>query len=121
MSQTAIFGLIDPVISIVEQSSLFNPTPSYITGSYMTAVANNYILGTNQVNFRVTYGNCEFDASGSVISFKSIHSDNVILSGSAISSWGEDDSFILEVLAEEQGTEVIDVVSGSTNSPGMMF
>ena len=48
-----IFGKISPVLSIATQDSLFNPSPEFITGSYMTAVANQYALGTNQVNFRV--------------------------------------------------------------------
>jgi len=113
-----IFGKINPVISIAQQSTLFNPTPSFVTGSYITAVANQYALGANQVNFRVFYGNCTFE-SGSVVSFQTVYADNVVLSGSAIESWGTDDSVILDAIAEAQGTEVISVVSGSID--GMFF
>lgn len=113
-----IFGQISPVISIAQQSSLFNPTPDFITGSYITAVANQYALGANQVNFRVYYGNCTIE-SGSVVEFKTIYADNVTLSGSAIETWGTDDSIILNAIAEAQGTEVVSVVSGSVN--GMFF
>lgn len=121
MPQTAIFGKINPVISIAQQTSLFNPSPSFLTGDYMTAVANPYILGTNEVTFRVSYGNCDFDNDGNVVSFKSIHSDNVTLSGPIISTWGEDDSVILEALAVQQGTTITQVVSGSLNNGGMFF
>jgi hypothetical protein len=121
MAQKAIFGKINPVISIMDQTSFFNPSPTYITGSYVTAVANPYILGTNSVNFHVFYGNCEFDDNGEVTSFKSIYSDNVILSGSDIASWGEDDSVILIDIATQQGTTVTQVVSGSLGVGGMMF
>ena len=113
-----IFGQIDPVISIATQDGLFNPAPEFITGSYITAVANQYPLGANQVNFRVSYGNCTFE-SGSVVAFQTIYADNVVLSGSTISSWGEDDSVILDAIAAAQGTSVIAVVSGSVN--GMFF
>lgn len=113
-----IFGQIDPVISIAQQDGLFNPTPEFITGSYVTAVANQYVLGANQVNFRVYYGNCTFE-SGSVVAFKTVYADNIVLSGSTITSWGEDDSVILDAIAEAQGTNVIAVVSGSVN--GMFF
>lgn len=113
-----IFGQINPVISIATQDSLFNPSPEFITGSYITAVANQYGLGANQVNFRVSYGNCVFE-SGSVVGFKTVYADNVVLSGSAIETWGTDDSVILEAIAEAQGTEVVAVVSGSVN--GMFF
>ena len=78
----------------------------------MTAVANQYALGAHQVNFRVMYGECIFE-SGSVVDFKVIHADNVVLSGSAIETWGTDDSIILEAIAEEQGTTVDAIVSGS--------
>jgi len=112
-----IFGKISPVLSIATQDSLFNPSPEFITGSYVTAVANNYSLGTNQVNFRVSYGNCEFE-SGSVVKFNVVHQDNVVLSGNTITTWGEDDSVILDAIADEQGTSVIAVVSGSANGMG---
>ena len=112
-----IFGKISPVLSIATQDSLFNPSPEFITGSYMTAVANQYALGTNQVNFRVSYGNCTFE-SGSVVKFNVVHSDNVVLSGESIATWGEDDSVILDAIADAQGTTIISVVSGSTNSFG---
>jgi hypothetical protein len=112
-----IFGKISPVLSIATQDSLFNPSPEFITGSYITAVANNYALGANQVNFRVSYGNCEFE-SGSVVKFNVVHQDNVVLSGSTITTWGEDDSVILDAIADEQGTSVIAVVSGSANGMG---
>ena len=121
MKQTTIFGKINPVISLVEQTSLFNPSPTYITGDYITATANPYILGADEVNFHVIYGNCAFDSNGEVVSFKSIHSDNVKLSGSVIENWGEDDSVILELLAQQQGTSVTQVVSGSIEGMGMMF
>jgi hypothetical protein len=112
-----IFGQINPVLSMATQDTLFNPAPEFITGSYMTAVANNYPLGANQVNFRVSYGNCEFE-SGSVVKFNVIHQDNVVLSGSTITTWGENDAVILDAIATEQGTTVVAVVSGSASSFG---
>ena len=114
-----IFGQINPVLSMVKQDTLFNPTPEFITGSYIAAVANQYALGAHQVNFRVMYGECTFE-SGSVVDFKVIHADNVVLSGSAIETWGTDDSIILEAIAVEQGTTVVAIVSGSMKN-GMGF
>lgn len=112
-----IFGQISPVLSLATQDTLFNPAPEFITGSYMTAVANNYPLGTNIVNFRVSYGNCVFE-SGSVVGFNVVHADNVVLSGSTITTWGEDDTVILDAIAAAQGTTVVAVVSGSANAFG---
>jgi hypothetical protein len=110
-----IFGQINPVLSIATQDALFNPSPEFITGSYIMAVANQYPLGANQVNFRVSYGNCTIE-DGVVTNFDTIHSDNVILSGSSIETWGTDDSVILELIATQQGTSVVEIVSGSINN-----
>jgi hypothetical protein len=110
-----IFAQIDPVLSMVKQDTLFNPTPEFITGSYMMAIANQYSLGSNQVNFRVSYGTCIFNGGGDITDFNTIHSDNVELSGEDIENWGTDDSLILDIIAEKQGTTVITVVSGSFN------
>ena len=112
-----IFGKINPVLSLATQDTLFNPAPEFVTGSYMTAVANQYPLGANTVNFRVSYGNCEFE-SGSVVKFTVVHQDNVVLSGSTITTWGENDAVILDAIAAEQGTSVVEVVSGSSSVIG---
>lgn len=108
-----IYGQINPVASINVPSSPF--TGSVVTGSYMTALARPYALGANQVNFQVIYGNCVLDVGGSVISFQQIYSDNIVLSGSAITTWGENDAIILDAIAAQQGTTVVTVVSGSNN------
>jgi hypothetical protein len=52
------------------------------------------------------------------VKFNVVHSDNVVLSGSTITTWGEDDSVILDALADEQGTTVVAIVSGSANGMG---
>jgi hypothetical protein len=105
-----LFGKIDPVLSLATQDTLFNPSPEFITGSYMTAVANQYPLGANEVNFRVYYGNFIFEEE-SVVGFQTVHADNVVLSGSAIANWGTDDSTILNAIATEQGTTIVETVN----------
>ena len=115
MSNTAIFAKIDPVVSLVQQDSIFNPNPIYVTGSYMTAFAERYALGANKANFRVSYGECKFDESNNVTEFKAIHSENITLSEQDIESWGQDDSVILYIIASKNNTSVTSIVSGSTN------
>jgi hypothetical protein len=107
-----IFGKIEPVLSMVSQDSLFNPTATYITGSYVTAMATPYPLGANKVQFRVSYGNCEFK-DGEVVDFKIIHQEGIELSGEDIEAWGTDDAVILDIITAKQGTSVIEIVSGS--------
>jgi hypothetical protein len=106
-----IFAQIDPVASIINQTDPFNTTVT--TGSYMSAIARPYYLGASSVNFQVTYGNCTFDDNGSVTDFQTIFNGSCTLAGSAIQSWGIDDSIILNEIAAQQGTSVVAVVSGS--------
>lgn len=108
-----IFAQINPVASIVQQTSPFVQT--VLTGSYMTAIARPYALGSDQVNFQVNYGNITFDESGSIISFQQIFNNNITLSGTTITNWGTNDAAILTAIAELQGTSVVAVVSGSIN------
>jgi len=108
-----IFGKIDPVAQVVIQTDPF--TPTVVTGSYMYAIARPYVLGTNTVNFQVTYGECIFDESGSVTSFNTVFNGSTTVSGSEVTDWGTNDAYMLEVVATQQGTTVTQVVSGSNN------
>ena len=68
-----IFGKIDPVATVVQQTNPFGGTT--VTGSYMSALARPYALGANAVNFQVIYGNCLFDSgSGEVVGFQQVFS-----------------------------------------------
>ena len=111
-----IFGKIDPVATIVKDSKPFSQTT--VTGSYLTAVANPYILGSEEVNFTLYYGNCTFDTgSGEVKSFNTIYRGILKVSGSAIENWGTNDDEVLNAIALSQGTTVTEVVSGSVRLP----
>ena len=112
-----IFGKINPVLSMVTQDSLFNPTTTFITGSYMTAIASPYPLGANEVNFRVSFGECEF-SEGEVVAFKSIHQENIQLSDLDLENWGTDDSIVLGIIAGKKGIDVTEIASGSVNGIG---
>lgn len=108
-----IIGKIDPTATIYLQSDPFNP--STITGSYIAAVARPYVLGTNSVNFQVSYGNCTFDEGGNITEFTTIFNSNCNLSGTAIETWGTDDTVVLQEIAEAQGTTVTQFYSSSLN------
>lgn len=107
-----IFGKIDPVATIYVQTDPFTTTT--VTGSYIAAVARPYVLGTNSVNFQVSYGEATFE-SGSIVGFTTVFNGNTTLSGVPIESWGTDDKIVLQEIAEAQGTEVIQFYSSSIN------
>ena len=107
-----IIGKIDPAATIYVQSDPFNTTT--VTGSYIAAVARPYVLGTNSVNFQVSYGEAIFE-EGTIVGFNNVFNSNATLSGVPIESWGTDDSIVLQEIAEAQGTEVIEFYSSSIN------
>jgi hypothetical protein len=109
-----IFGKINPVASVAVQNGPFATTT--ITGSYMAAIARPYVLGADKVDFQVTYGEVTLNESGSVVNYNSVFNTSIVLSGSVISSWGTDDVAMLSIIADEVGTTVERVVSGSLNN-----
>ena len=109
-----IFGKINPVAEIVLQNGPFASTT--VTGSYMTAIARPYVLGADKVDFQVTYGEVTLNESGSVINYNSVFNTSIVLSGSVISSWCTNDAAMLSTIANEVGTNVESVVSGSLNN-----
>lgn len=112
MSTLTMLAQIDPVLTMVQQEGLFNTQVNYITGSYMVAVAERYLLGSDKVNFRIAYGNCEF-LEDNRINFQPIHMESLTISGEVVENWGEDDSIMLYEIATQQGTTVQSIISGS--------
>jgi hypothetical protein len=113
-----IIAKINPALTIATQQNLFNSTVEYITGSYMAATANQYALGADKVNFRIAYGNCQFDETGKAISFTPIHSEGIQLEQADIENWGTDDAVIYEVIADKKGIEVVETVEANIDRFG---
>lgn len=114
-----IIAKINPGITIATQQNLFSSTVEYITGSYMAATANQYALGADKVNFRVAYGNCQFDETGKVVSFNPIHSEGVQLEQADIENWGTDDSVIYDVIADKKGIAIVETVEANIDRFGL--
>ena len=108
-----IFGKINPVATVYQQATPFGNTT--VTGSYMTAIARPYVLGANQVNFQVSYGNFVKDETGKITGFNNLFSDSVVLSGQIITNWGNNDAIILDAISEQQGTEITETIDVDIN------
>lgn len=108
-----LFGKIDPAAQIVKQTTPFEQQT--ITADWMTAIARPYVLGATEVNFQVSYGTLVKDETGKVTGFNNLFNDNVVLSGTIITSWGSNDAVILDAIAEQQGTEVIETIDVDLN------
>jgi len=109
-----IFAKISPVATIVRQEGPFSS--SSVTGSYMTAAARPYVLGSEEVRFQISYGEVVLDENGAVTDFKQIADSEVSLSGAQIAGWGTDDTVILNEIAAVNSLTISEIVSGSVNN-----
>lgn len=105
-----IYAKINPVAQVYNTNGPFGHTIT--TGSYAMAIADPYFLGASKVVFNIHYGDAIIKDSNS-FEFYKISSATEVLSGSIIDTWGNDDSIILEELLRLQGTQVVEVLSGS--------
>lgn len=106
-----IFAKINPSANIAVQTGPFTFTS--VTGSYITARTDQYVLGAEKVSFYVQYGNCTFDENQNVVKFERVTADFILLEGPDLENWGTDDSVVLQTIATKQGASVVEIVSGS--------
>lgn len=107
-----IYGKINPPAEKIDQVTPFSSVT--YSADIMAVVARPYILGSNQVNFVVWFGNATVSGT-TVTDYLPIMNSNIVLSGEEITTWGTDDSKILRDIAVKLGTSVTDVLSGDTS------
>lgn len=107
----SLFAKINPPAQIPVVSSPF--AYSALTADYLTAIANPYFLGANQVNFGLVYGSATFDLSGNMETFKTLLTGTVTLSGNEIQSWGLDDSVVLNTICQKLGTTATEFITAN--------
>lgn len=104
---------ISPAAQIVTEANPFSPVTT--EAAYMAAIARPYALGATTVNFQVTYGLLvpapEGSPVGTLPSFQGLFNTSVTLSGDQISSWGIDDTIILDEIASVVGTTVVETIT----------
>lgn len=100
---------INPAAITVRQTNPFE-TPVQVLGDHMRVVAERYELGSNRVRFQVSFGYLAQPGSEGNTSFKPnynvIHFDSVILEGTDIESWGQDDTVIIQIIAGKFNTTI---------------
>ena len=77
-----------------------------VSGSYLTANTQEYILGAPFSSFMCRVGTLEYDESGLAKYFKDFSRNKVILTSEELSNWGTDDTACLEAIVTKLGLEV---------------
>ena len=112
-----LIAKISPAAQIVTESDPFAPVTTI--AEYMAAIARPYALGATMVNFQVTYGILvpapENSPVGTLPSFQGQLNTYVTLSGDQLTSWGIDDTVILNEIAGVVGTTVVETLTVQSN------
>lgn len=107
-----LLAKISPSANIVSQMTPFIFDQN--SAQYMTAVANQYVPDAESTNFTVLFG----DISAPVPSeepqpepFVLKYSYPLTLTSEQLSTWGTDDSQLLDIIAEQFGVEILEFVN----------
>ena len=107
-----LIAKISPSANIVSQVTPFMFEQYAV--EYMTAVANQYVLNAESTNFNVLFG----DISAFVPSeqpqpepFVLKYSYFLTLTSAQLSTWGTDDSELLEIIAAQLGVEILEFIN----------
>jgi len=107
-----LLAKISPSAVIVSQTSPFEHTET--AASYMTAVANQYILDGESTNFNVLFGNLSApvpDEEPQPQPFVLLYSYPLVLTAEQLANWGTDDSELLQIIAEQIGTTILEFLN----------
>ena len=110
-----LLAKISPAASFTSQDGPF-AQPKIVTADHLTALARPYVAGAVQTNFEVIFGTYipAVEASEGVEAqrahFERVQSSPLVLTAAELTSWGTDDSALLEAVASKLGTSVVETV-----------
>lgn len=102
---------INPSASFAKQENPFSSTT--LTADSVTVLARPYLLGANEVNFEVVFGNVTpaVEAAEGVeakpAQFQQVANHMVTLTKDELSNWGTDDLAAMEAVVTKLGAAVV--------------
>lgn len=102
--------LATPAVKVF-QDGPFNSTTA--TAEYIVVATHKYVIGGEGVTFGVRFGNIltEKQNDAEVERFDSVIREEVKLTSEELSSWGSDDSVVLDLIAAKLGTSITEKVT----------
>lgn len=97
-----IAKLTQPIVKTYHYDVL---NPVTISGSYITAATQEYVLGSPTSSFMCKIGVLEFDETGSAKYFKDFAKHQIRLTSEELAAWGTDDTACLEAIISKLGLE----------------
>lgn len=102
-----LLGKLETPAVKVYQTSAFNTTA--ISAEYMVVSAEKFVIGDDKVGFELRFGNIIMEHNKE--KFDIIMRQNVQLTSDELSTWGTDDSILLDIIATKLGTSITEKVA----------
>jgi hypothetical protein len=97
--------LASPAIKVY-QNGAFNSTTA--TADYMVVSTQRFVVGEDKANFEVRFGNTLIENEEE--RFDVVLRENVEMTSEELSTWGTDDSVLLDLIATKLGTTLTEKI-----------
>ena len=85
-------------------------TTEIVTAEYMSVSAGKYVIGAKDVSFELRFGKLVLDEAGKPKEFEVVIRDSAKLTSEELSTWGTDDSIVLDLIAAKLGVTILEKV-----------
>lgn len=102
-----LYAKISPAAKVVLQNGPFKTTTK--SAEYVTISAVEYPLGADIITLIVEYGEPVFNGENFIF-FDAILRQRLQFTASQLSTWGVDDSVVFNIVAKEQGFEIVEML-----------
>lgn len=101
-----LLGKLATPATKVYQSGAFKTTVS--TAEYMVVSTQQFVIGENIVEFELRFGNVIVENGEE--RFDIVLRENLKMTSEELSTWGTDDSILLDIIASKLGTSITEKV-----------
>jgi hypothetical protein len=100
---------ITPTAKKIINSDIFNVTTEDL--DHMTVIARPYVAGASKVNFQINFGNLKGDLENNQnLKFNQGTSTRIDLTSDELSTWGTDDSVLLQIVANKLNLTILETI-----------
>jgi hypothetical protein len=85
-------------------------TTEIVTAEYMSVNADKYVIGAKDVSFELRFGKLVLDEANQPKEFQVVIRENVKLTSDELSTWGTNDSIVLDLIATKFGVTITEKV-----------
>lgn len=102
-----LLGKLETPATKVYQSGPFSTTAA--SAEYIVVSTQKYVIGSSDVNFELRFGNIITENNEE--RFDILLRENVKMTSDELSTWGTDDSVLLDLIATKLGTSITEKIT----------